>query len=219
MVIDPALLAEQSRLAEIADTITSRVQIAGDAPGPTEDLAQHEAETTGGGPVIEAHEEPDTAAQRPATLAGAEEDTADDDLEIDLSPLEDLHRGPDADNLPDEQEPGRELDTSTLSHSAIIPAISQELDGEATPLTQLQEEPSFESVIGAQPVAPAETTPEQPESGYAAEHPVEAQRAHGLEPQEQSTGFDLGLVSTSSLIVAGIGLLALIIAIVLFVIN
>lgn len=205
--IDPALLAEQSRLAEIADTITSRVQIAGGAPGPTEDLAQPEDEATGSVPVIEADE------------AAEETDAGEEDLEIDLSPLEELHRGTDPDNLPDEQEPGREFDTSTLSHSAIIPAVAAELDGEANRLTELTEEPSFDAVIGsgdADDEAPAQA---HTESGYAAEHPVEAQRAHGLEPQEQSTGFDFGLVSTSSLIVAGIGLLALIVAIVLFIIN
>lgn len=205
--IDPALLAEQSRLAEIADTITSRVQIAGGEPGPTEELAAHRSEMTGNVPVIEADEH----------TADTETETADEDLEIDLSPLEELQRGTDPENLPQQQEPGREFDTSTLSHSAIIPAVAADLDGEPNRLTELTEEPSFDEVIG--PEASEEAAAAERDPSYAAEHPVEAQRAHGLEPQEQSTGFDFGLVSTSSLIVAGIGLLALIVAIVLFIVN
>ncbi|MFC0581173.1 hypothetical protein [Micrococcoides hystricis] len=217
--IDPELLANQSRLAEIAQTITSRVQIAGGAPGPTEDLDSAPV------PVVEAEDLEEPA--EPAEPADQEEyyTAADEaeELEIDLSPLEQLQTSSSGLVGPEEQQTGREFDTSTLSHSAIIPAVSEELEGQAdTPLDQIsgdpivevQEEQSFDAVIGG-----PESDERVVESSYAAEHPVEAQRAHGLEPQEQTTGFDFGLVSTSSLIVAGIGILALIIAIVLFIIN
>lgn len=143
----------------------------------------------------------------------------DDELEIDLAPLEALH-SPDSQDVT-ALDPDREYDTSALSQSAVMPAVeeapSQEQEDEpeqpdSTEAAAVEEAPAHQ--VDAQD-SEAEELPEP----KGAEHPVEAQRAHGLDPQAERSGFDLGLVSTPSLIVLGIGILALIVAIIMFIIR